>query len=138
MQLQQAYRNSRRKSVQTPSSKKQRDLACVTEKKDNPADNNEDVLDDIAYQRMCAEMQKHLQASKINENAIHKLMDASFQMRRKWISTEEFMSINKACEQFPALKYPKWVSHYNTSCNVNLSFPPCFLWRFFQCQNIFT
>lgn len=72
-------------------------------------------LDDTAYNRMLEEIKKQLEAAKVNDKVVEKLMQETYPLRRKWICNEDFMSITKICDNFPALMYPKWV------CTVDYS-----------------
>lgn len=85
----------------------------IKEDRDEHATQQNESVDNTAYDRMCNEMRKQLQATKINENVVKKLMEATFSQRRKWIYNEDFMSITKIVDEFPALMDPKWVCKIN-------------------------
>lgn len=65
------------------------------------------MVDNTAYRRIVDELKKQLEAKKVNENIVKKLIKESFSPRRKWISEEDFMSITKICDEFPFLVHPK-------------------------------
>ena len=109
IQLQQAFRNSRRRSTPSAKDNKPRDLASVQEREVVAYDEQNEPVDGTAYTRMREEIKRNFKTTKVNDNVVGKLMQETYPLRRKWIRNEDFMSIKKVCEDFPALMYPKWV-----------------------------
>ena len=132
-QLQQGYRNARRASKgqytctntaaslpKPASSKKPMDIGSVkpVDKKklaDLPAPQprlkpfHEPLpLDKLGYRRVVDKMK--IESLAVNEKLIGQLMEHTFDQRRAWIIQEEFMTIEKICDEFPALKNPNHVS----------------------------
>ena len=107
-QLQQGFRNARRKSTKPPSSNKPRSLASIPE--DNVEQDKQDQVDETGYKRMCEELKKQLNATKVNYKAVKKLLQETYPIRRNWICNEEFMTITKICDEFPFLLHPTWVN----------------------------
>ena len=108
-QCEQAFRNSRRRSTPSEKDNKPRDLASVQEIEVVAHDEQNEPVEGTAYTRMREEIKRNFQTTKVNDNVIGKLMQQAHPLRRKWIRNEDFMSITKICEDFPALIYQKWV-----------------------------
>lgn len=111
LQVQQAFRNSRRDSGSSVGHAKitPLKLATVNVRKTTPQAVTKQV-DTVGYQRIIKEMKTECEKERPNENIISSLMESTFLKRKEWITSEETMTVGLICHEFPALKLPYVVS----------------------------